>query len=91
MLYGSGSPRAPQKDKTEVEITFINGATMRGYFYVSHGQRVADMLNDSRNFIPFQDIGNAIRLLSKSNIIDVKPTKQDASIHKEKHLNDFVA
>jgi len=89
MLYGSSRP--PQKDKTEVEITFINGATMRGYFYVAPGQRVADMLNDNRSFIPFQDIGNAIRLLSKSNIIDVKPTRQDASLHKDKNLNDFVA
>ncbi len=77
MLYGSS--KGPQKDKTEVEVTFINGATMRGYFYVTHGQRVADMLNDSRNFIPFQDIASAIRLVSKSNIIDVKPTRQDAS------------
>ncbi len=89
MLYGNS--RQPQKDKTEVEVTFINGTTMRGYFYVTHGQRVADMLNDARHFIPFQDIGNAIRLLSKSNIIDVKPTKQDKGIHREKHLNDFVS
>ncbi len=89
MLYGNRP--GPQKDKTEVEVTFINGAKMRGYFYVAHGQRVADMLNDSRVFIPFQDIGHAIRLLSKANIIDVKPTQQGTNQHKSESLKAFVS
>lgn len=88
MLYGAR--QGPQKDKTEVEVTFINGAKMRGYFYVAPGQRVADMLNDSRAFIPFQDIGHAIRLLSKANIIDVKPTKQDSKQLQNKSLEALV-
>lgn len=71
MLYGNGQP---QKDKTEVEVTFLNGCSMRGYFYLRQAQRVADLLNDSREFIPFEDVASAIRLVNKATIVEVKPT-----------------
>ncbi len=67
----------PCKIDTEVELTFVDRATMRGRFFVSRGQRVADVLNDSRTFLPFADISGAVRLVNKSAIIDVKPARQD--------------
>lgn len=73
MLYGN---EQQQKDKTEVEVTFVNGSTMRGHFYVAPAQRVADVLNDTRSFLPFEDIANTVRLLNKANIMDVKPAHQ---------------
>ena len=65
-----------QKDKTEVEIIFINGSKIRGYFYVTKNQRVADVLNDNRAFIPFADANNEIHLISKTKIVDVEPTQK---------------
>ena len=58
-------------------MTFLDRVTMRGRFFVARGQRVADILNDARNFLPFADISGAVRLVNKSTIIQVKPTQQD--------------
>jgi hypothetical protein len=67
----------PVKVDTEVELTFLDRATMRGRFFVARGQRVADVLNDARSFLPFADIGGAVRLVNKSTIVHVKPSRQD--------------
>ncbi len=62
------------KDKTEVQVRLTNGTGMRGHFYLADGQRVADVLNDERQFIPFLDVGESIRLLNKALIIEVTPS-----------------
>jgi hypothetical protein len=67
----------PIKVDTEVELILLDRATMRGRFFVSCGQRVADVLNDSRSFLPFVDISGAVRLVNKSAIVQVKPARQD--------------
>jgi hypothetical protein len=67
----------PIKVDTEVELTLLDRATMRGRFFVARGQRVADILNDSRTFLPFADISGAVRLVNKSAIVQVKPTRQN--------------
>ncbi|WP_439817039.1 DUF6812 domain-containing protein [Zavarzinia sp. CC-PAN008] len=63
------------KDKTDVEVHFTDGTSMRGNFFVEPEQRVIDMLNDSRAFIPFQDMSGAIRLINKTLITNVKPLR----------------
>ncbi len=75
MLYGN---EQQHKDKTEVEVTFVNGAMMRGHFFIAATQRVADVLNDDRQFLPFEDVGNTVRLINKATIVDVKPAYQES-------------
>lgn len=65
------------KNKTQVELTFLDNSTMRGNFFSSVAQRVVDLLNDDREFIPFEDIAGNIRLVRKANIRDVQPTEQN--------------
>lgn len=67
----------PQKDLTEVTITLVNGNTLRGNFYVTLNQRVGDLLNDQRIFLPFEEAGKNICLINKSHIVDVQPTCQE--------------
>lgn len=62
------------KSKEEVELLLLGGTGMKGYFFLAKGQRPLDMLNDSRRFVPFEDIAGAIRLVNKETIISVKPT-----------------
>lgn len=62
------------KDKKEVELLLSTGNGMKGYFFLAKGQRPLDMLNDSRKFIPFEDISGSVRLVNKDCIISVKPT-----------------
>lgn len=66
----------PSKDSAEVELTFTDRTKMRGWFFVSRAQRVSDVLNDTRCFVPFADISGAVRLVNKTTIIDVKPSHQ---------------
>jgi hypothetical protein len=62
------------KDKQEVELLLVTGTGMKGFFFLAKGQRALDMLNDSRRFIPFEDIAGSIRLINKETVISVKPT-----------------
>ncbi len=62
------------KDKKEVELLLSHGTGMKGFFFLAKGQRALDMLNDSRKFVPFEDVGGAVRLVNKECIVSVKPT-----------------
>ena len=62
---------------TEVEITFVDRTKMRGWFFASRTQRVSDLLNDPRVFVPFEDISGAVRLVNKNNVIEVRPSHQE--------------
>jgi len=68
------------KDKQEVEILLTTGNGMKGFFFLAKGQRALDMLNDSRKFIPFEDIAGSVRLVHKENIVSVRPTGKSSEI-----------
>ena len=74
MSIGVLSEMKINKDKREVELLLSTGNSMKGFFFLAKGQRPLDMLNDSRRFIPFEDISGAVRLVNKDNIITVKPS-----------------
>ncbi len=65
------------KDKKEVELLLSTGNGMKGYFFLAKGQRPLDMLNDSRKFVPFEDIGGSVRLVNKDMIVSVRPSKEE--------------
>lgn len=61
------------KNKHEVNLTLANGWAMRGFFYLAPGERISDLLNDGRDFLPFLDAGGLVRFLAKSQIIEIRP------------------
>ena len=65
------------KISTEVELTFADRTKMRGWFFAARTQRVSDVLNDPRIFVPFADISGAVRLVNKNNVVDVRPSHQE--------------
>lgn len=74
MSIGLLSEPRINKDKKEVELVMVTGNGMKGYFFLSKGQRAIDMLNDNRRFIPFEDVSGSIRLINKESIVSVFPT-----------------
>lgn len=56
-----------------MELTLIDGTSLRAYLFVRDMQRVNDLLNDERRFIPFEDVGGQIRLVNKDHILTVIP------------------
>lgn len=68
------TPDRPQTDKVSVELTLTDGTSMRVKLFVRDMERVNDLLNDSRKFIPFEDVSGQIRLVNKAHILTVIPT-----------------
>lgn len=67
----------PEKLGAEVELTFVDRTKKRGRFFVARTQRVSDVLNDSRNFVPFADDDGTVCLINKTTLVEVKPSHQE--------------
>ena len=60
-------------EKIEVELLLSDGATFRVSLFVRDMERVNDLLNDPRSFLPFEDLGEQVRLVNKTMIVTVIP------------------
>lgn len=65
------------KLKVEVEIELENTTRLLGFLFVKHMQRVSDLLNDSRQFIPLQVSDGRIVHLQKTKIASVSQLVQE--------------
>ncbi len=57
----------------KVEVTLIDGRKMCGDLFLNQDQRVLDLFNDDRPFVPFEDAGGSVRVLRKTAIMEIKP------------------
>ena len=62
------------------EITFIDGSRVDGDLFLSQDQRVLDLFNDERPFVPLEDVSGRVRLISKTAIMQVRPLNPDRTI-----------
>lgn len=61
------------KEETEAEIVLTDGTSMTGVFYTMQDQRLIDLLNDHRRFIPYRDSEGMLTLIGKTNIDRIMP------------------
>ena len=59
------------KVRVESEIELENGDRILGYLFIKHMQRVSDLLNDHREFLPFQSSDGGILHIRKAKIVRV--------------------
>ena len=71
------NPNYQETEKISVELLLTSGNSIRALLFVSGMQRVNDLLNDGRSFIPFEDISGQLRLVNKAMIVTVIPSGQD--------------
>jgi hypothetical protein len=71
------------KLKSEVEVVFEDGSSLRGSFFLTPDQRIVDALNDDRAFIPFEDAEGTLLVIRKEAVRLLKPKAQEISRHKE--------
>lgn len=64
------------KVKIEVEVDLSDGSHLRGYMFGTQDQRISDVLNDSRSFLPFVDMDGRCTVYSKTVIFGIKPVQQ---------------
>jgi|AP95_1055475.scaffolds.fasta_scaffold15168_2 hypothetical protein len=70
------SDQLKQKVKTEVELVLDDGTVMKGSFFLNPQQRILDILNDERAFLPFEDVEGVIIVILKTSIRRIKPDEQ---------------
>lgn len=66
------------KKKISVNLQLADGTLMDGFLFCSQGERVSDVLNDARQFLPFETHTDDIMMLSKSIIATLLVSDVDA-------------
>ena len=74
-MYSSSS-LVKQKMKAEVEVTLSDGTVIRGNFFLNPQERIIDMLNDDRGFLPFADSSGVVTVVAKAAIASIRPAEQ---------------
>lgn len=78
----SDSEKHISKAKIPVEVEREDGTLLMGFMFVSPQSRLSDTINDSREFLPFEDSTGKFVLLCKSSLITVTPLKQDRETYE---------
>ncbi len=65
------------KIKIEVELGLSDGTQLRGFMFRHQDQRIIDVMNDSRAFVPFVDGDGQCTVYSKSMIAGIRPVDQE--------------
>ncbi|MDP6707434.1 MAG: tetratricopeptide repeat protein [Alphaproteobacteria bacterium] len=61
------------KKKSAVSVITVDGAVFEGHFYVGGLERISDMLNRRREFIPFDTVDGATHIFNRHGIARVVP------------------
>lgn len=64
------------KVKIEVELELQDGSVMLGHVFGAPKQRLSDLLNDQRQFLPFAASNGIVTVLRKSSIRRATPVQQ---------------
>lgn len=81
---------AIEKSKLKVYVKMSDGQRLLGFFYVSNGERLQDILNDDRNFLPLYALGDngkyALVMLSKHFMQQVEEVSElpDVDVQTER-------
>ncbi len=74
-MYTSSS-LVKQKLMAEVEVTMSDGSVLLGNFFLNPQERIVDMLNDNRGFLPFSNQDGTVTVVAKSAIHTIRPVQQ---------------
>ncbi len=79
------SKAVKQKLKAEVELTLNDGRLLAGNFFVNPQERVLDILNDDRSFLPFLHNDGGFTVVNKEAISRIRPVEQVVRHVEEVH------
>lgn len=73
MPRGSDPKQFVRKEPCEVEMILVDGTEINGEIFLSHDERVSDMLNDGRRFFAIRQLNHEVLLISKDAVAICKP------------------
>ena len=76
-MYGSSA--ITRKIETEVEMALTDSTVMIGAMYIRADQRVIDIVNDDRRFVPFAALDGPISVINKEVIARITPIERAAA------------
>ena len=65
-----------QKIKTEVELVLTDGTVLNGAMFMHADQRVLDLVNDERRFVPFSRFDGPVKVINKAMIAQITPVER---------------
>lgn len=71
------------KQQLQVELRLHDGKSILGKVSVALDQRVSDLMNDPRQFIPVESSDGSVVILSKTTIAQIVPLDQQKLVEKE--------
>ena len=66
-----------QKVTDEVEVTLTDGTVLLANFFRNPSERIIDLLNDGRSFLPLSDKDGVVSFITKSAIWKIVPIDQE--------------
>jgi hypothetical protein len=73
-----GSDLVTKKEETEVEVALTDGTVWTGMIFLRSDQRVLDIVNDDRRFVPFAASDGPVRVINKDVIAYITGIVRDA-------------
>jgi hypothetical protein len=61
-----------KKDKRPVVVKLVDGEITAGFVYLQVGERLVDMMNDERQFLPFEADDRDMFVINKVSISKIK-------------------
>jgi DnaJ-domain-containing protein 1 len=74
-MYG-GNDKMVFKNKLLVELELDSGRVLIGYMFVGQQQRLSDLMNDDRHFLPFENLDSSIYIFHKTAARGVRPVEK---------------
>jgi len=71
-----GNEKMVFKKKLLVELELDSGTIMNGYLFLGQTQRLSDLMNDDRTYLPFEDMDGGITIFTKGMARRVKPVEK---------------
>ena len=75
-MYGSGQSKIREKHEVTVNIILTDSTILECCFFATRGQRLLDIMNDERSYIPYTDENGEITIIQKSTIARITPIDQ---------------
>ncbi|MEL7492142.1 MAG: hypothetical protein AAGJ73_15645 [Pseudomonadota bacterium] len=83
MMSTSGK-QAISRRRQKVRLINFNDTIIEGYVFLAYNQRVSDLLNDDRDFLPVATDAGEMRVMSKRAIMEIEVIEDDSERNRRK-------
>lgn len=84
-MFDEDRPRVVKKEKLDVSVQLTTGENFTGTVYLSKYQRVIDLMNDERSFIPMTIDNDVVKVVNKAAVAEISVVMA----HEEESAAEF--